>query len=193
MAALKKEDFTEEQWKEIEAEQDRRATNAAETARKNAEKKAQEDVDQRIADAVAAERAKLEATEAERLEMQRKELDEREAKINAEHKAFTAKTKLLSAGYSDEDADGLVPLFVNLDEKSFEPTIDNYIKVTADSVKKQVDAEKQALLAAATPPAGPTGGPVDAGTAVVEMVEQGNDAGAIDLMLDAAGYTTPTT
>lgn len=187
--ALKKEDFTEEQWAEIEAETDRRATQASETARKNAEAKAQKDLNEKIQAAIAEERAKLEMDEQQKLEAERKKVEEAQAALAQERRSLVATKKLAAAGFDDEAINSLVPTFTNLGDDVFETAVDSFIAVNDTIVKSKVDAVKQELLNGATPPPNPTGGPTDAQTAALEQIKAGNDAAAVEMMLTGAGYT----
>lgn len=187
--ALKKEDFTEEQWAEIEAETDRRATQASETARKNAEAKAQKDLNEKIQAAIAEERAKLEMDEQQKLEAERKKVEEAQAALAQERRSLVATKKLAAAGFDDEAINSLVPTFTNLGDDVFETAVDSFIAVNDTIVKSKVDAVKQELLNGAQPPTNPTGGPTDAQTAALEQIKVGNDAAAVEMMLASAGYT----
>lgn len=182
-------DLTDEQFNAINAEIDRARTQASETARKNAEKAAKTAQESAIAEAIERERAKLEATDNERLEMQRKELAEREAQIAAQQRAFTAKSKLAEVLPADK-IESLLPMFVGVDDKALEGTLDTFIASLNDTVKLKVDTEKKALLEAATPPASPTATPVGNDAATAELLAKGETAAAADLLLQQAGYTT---
>jgi hypothetical protein len=182
---LKKEDFTDEQWAEIVADLDRARTDASKTARKNAEKEAETEMTVKIAEAVEKERAKLEADEQGKLEIQRKEIETAQTALVKERKSLAATKKLVSAGFGDEDVEALLPIFVGVDDKTFDATIESFIKVNQATVKSQVDAVKQELLNNATPPASPSGAPVDAETAARAASKAGNDAQAFDILLGA--------
>ena len=182
-------DLTDEQFNAINAEIDRARTQASETARKNAEKAAQRAQEAAIAEAIEREREKLEANDNERLEIQRRELAEREAQIAAQQRAFTAKTKLAEVLPADK-IESLLPMFVGVDDKQLEGTLDTFIANLNETVKQKVDAEKQALLDAATPPASPTSTPVGTDAATAELLAKGETAAAADLLLQQAGYTT---
>jgi hypothetical protein len=188
--SLKKEDFTDEQWAAIEAETDRRVTAASNTARKNAEKDAEPSIQAKIAEAVEAERAKLEMNEAQKLEVERQAIETGKKALAAERRTLEATKKLSAAGLSDEAIASLTPLFVNVDDKTFETTVDGFVKTHQEIVKAQVDSAKKELLANATPPAGPTGAPVDANAAAAEALKIGDAASAVDALLSAAGGTT---
>lgn len=187
--ALKKEDFTEEQWAEIEAETDRRATQASETARKNAEAKAQRDLNEKIQAAIAEEREKLEMDEQQKLEAERKKVEEAQVALAQERRSLVATKKLAAAGFDDEAINALTPTFVNLGDDVFDTAIESFITVNETIVKSKVDAVKQELLNGAQPPTNPTGGPTDAQTAALEQIKVGNDAAAVEMMLTSAGYT----
>ena len=184
--ALKKEDFTDEQWAAIEAETDRRVTTASETARKNAVKASEAETDTKIADAIERERAKLEADEAGKLEIQRKEIADAQAKLARDVKSLAATKKLVGAGMDETEVESLLPMFVAVDDKSFDMVVDNFIKVTQANVKLQVDRVKQDLLGNATPPSSPSGAPVNAEAAARAAVAAGDDVGAVDILLNAA-------
>ena len=188
--ALKQEDFTEEQWAAIVAETDRRAHDAAETARKKALKAAEDAAQERIDAAVADERARLEADEQGRIEIEKKKLDEIRQTIEAERKSLAATKKLLAAGFNDSEVETLLPMFVGVDDKNLDSAIETFVGATENLVKAQIDAVKQELLNNATPPTNPTGGPTDAATAALELASKGDDVGAIDALLTDAGMTT---
>lgn len=186
-------DLTDEQWEKLQAdvtaEGDRRATEASKTARKNAEKDAARTQQEAIDAAVAAEREKLEADEQGKLEIQRKELAKQEAEIATERRSLKATKALLAAGLPEDKVDGLLPMFVTVEDTQLETALDTFTKVYTEGVKAQVDAQKQELLGNATPPAGGTGGPADLGTAALEAANKGDEVGAVDMLLKQAGYT----
>ena len=181
--SLNKEDFTEEQWEAIQAEADRRATSASETARKNAQKSFEAEKERLVSEAVNQERAKLEMDEAQKLEAERKKLDDARKAFDADRKTFATKQKLSTAGFADEQIEALTPMFLGLDDKAFETTVDAFINTTTDIVKNKVDTVKQELLTNGTPPSQSTDGPVDNGTLVNEFISKGDDASAIELLL----------
>jgi len=186
---LKKEDFaTEEQWIEYQADLDRERTAASVTARKNALKDADKDVQSRIDAAILEERTKLEASETERLEMDRKKIDTERATLATDRKSFTARKTLLGAGFADEDVTNLLPLFTSVADAVFDTTIESFIKVNSATVKSQVDAAKQALLTNATPPNGQTTAQTDALHSANELAAKGQDVAAVDVLLKDAGY-----
>ena len=184
-------DLTDEQWEKIQAEFDRRATQASETARKKAEREAREaaekDLSKRVESAVEAERAKMEADEQGKIEIMRKEVVEAQAALAADRKSLVATKKLAGAGLNEEVVEGLLPMFVNVPDDSLEATLTTFIKTYQDGVKNQVDSEKQKLLEGATPPISPTGAPVDSNTRVTQLIEAGDPVGAIDSLLKQAG------
>ena len=185
---LKKEDFaTEEQWAEYQADLDRERTAASVTARKNALKDADKDVQSRIDAAILEERTKLEASETERLEMDRKKIDTDRASLAAERKSLAATKKLMGAGFGDEDVTNLLPLFTTVDDSVFDATIESFIKVNSATVKAQVDAAKQALLTNATPPNGQTTAQTDALHTASELASSGQEAAAVQVLLTDAG------
>jgi hypothetical protein len=190
MAALKKEDFTEEQWTEIQAETDRRATAASNTARTNALKEAGEALPTKIAEAVEAERKKLEMGEEERLKVEREGLAADKAAIAAERRSLGVTKKLLAAGYTEDAVTPLIPLFVGLDDVACGESVDSFIKTNAEIVKAQVDSVKQGLLNNATPPAGSNNAPVDATAAAAAALKTGDSAAAVDALLTAAEGAT---
>jgi len=190
MAALKKEDFTEEQWTEIQAETDRRATAASNTARTNALKEAGEALPTKIAEAVEAERKKLEMGEEERLKVEREGLAADKAAIAAERRSLGVTKKLLAAGYTEDAVTPLIPLFVGLDDAACGESVDSFIKTNAEIVKAQVDSVKQGLLNNATPPAGSNNAPVDAAAAAAAALKTGDPAAAVDALLTAAEGAT---
>ena len=186
---LKKEDFaTEELWAAYEADLDRERTQASATARANALKDSDRDVQARIDAAVADERVKLEASEAERVAIDRKKIDADRASLAADRKSLAATKKLMGAGFVDDDVVSLLPLFSTVADESFEPTLDSFIKLHALTVKNQVDAAKQALLTNATPPNGPTDAPTDALHTASELAGKGQEAAAVQVLLTDAGY-----
>lgn len=190
---LNRSDFpemTDEQWKSIEAEADRRAQQASLTAKQGLFKP--EDVQRQIDEAVAQEKARLEASEAERLEMERKAFDEERQKFAAERRGLTARTKLIEAGLPTDKVEALLPMVANVADDALPTALDAFITVYQDSVKAAVDTEKQALLSNAQPPAGPTGGPTDAGAKVLDLLNKGDEVGAVDALLAEAGYTATT-
>ena len=185
-------DLTDEQWDAIQAEGDRRATDASKTARKNAEKEAERVRQAAIDEALEEERTKLAASEEERLQMERKKIEDERAKVAAERREFAAKTKLLEAGLPADKVDTLLPLFTGVDDKALDTALDTFINTHKESVKAQVDAEKQALIDNAQPSNQPVDGPVDVSTAAQELLAKGEDAAALDIMLKDAGYAVPT-
>lgn len=189
---LNREDFPEmsdEQWNAIVAEGDRRASQASQTAAKG--KVAETEVQARIDAALTAERARLEASEAERLEMERKDITEQRDAIERDKRTLAATKKLSAAGFSEERIETLLPLFAGADQAKLDTTLDGFITSFNDMKKAEVDAVRQELLGNATPPAGQKGGPVDTNTEVAQLIESGDTAGALDKMLEGAGYTPP--
>ena len=201
--ALTREDFpemTDEQWESIEAENDRARTQASNTATKNAEKDAKKAQDTAIKAAEAAaradERKRIEMDEAERIAEDRKkatqELEEQKAEVAAERKSLTATKKLAAAGLTEERITELLPMFVTVNDADLSGVLDSFVKTYQETVKDSVDAEKQTLLDNATPPAGPTDGPVDASAAATKFLSEGEDAAAVDTLLTEAGYVEQT-
>ena len=182
---LNKEDFTEEQWAEIQAEIDRGRTQASSTARKKAEQELERKLQERIEAAVAEEREKLEMDEQQKLEVERKKIEKAQSELARERKSLKATKKLAAAGVADEAIEKLLPMFTALDESAFDTTIDSFIEVNTNLVNTQVDAVKQELLQA-TPPGNNNAAPVDTEAQVKTALEQGNSVGAIDLLLQAA-------
>ena len=189
MTPLNKDDFTEEQWAEIQADIDRERTKASRTARTNALKETQSEMEERIREAIELERTKLEADEQGKLEIERKAIEKAQAELAAERKTLKATKKLVSAGFSDEEVETLLPTFIAVDDKSLDSAVDNFIKVSEARVKHQVDSVKETLLDNATPPATPTNAPVDM-TAEALKLAQGGDiesqARAAELLLQGA-------
>lgn len=192
---LKREDYpdlSDEQWDELKAEFDRARTQASETARKNAEKAAEKARETEIQDAISAavedERARIEASETERLELDRQKVEDERAKLATERRTFTAHNRLVEAGISSEKADEMVTLFAGVDDKALDTTLDTFINTYQETVKAQVDTEKQNLLDNATPPAGSTTAPKDMSTVAAEKLESGDTVGALSDMLESAGY-----
>jgi len=189
MTPLNQDDFTEEQWADIQADIDRERTKASKSARSNALKETQAEMEARILEAVDSERAKLEADEQGKLEIERKAIEKAKAELATERKTLKATKKLVSAGFSDEEVETLMPTFVSVDDKSLDSAIDNFIKVSEARVKHQVDSVKETLLDNATPPATPTNAPVDM-TAEAMKLAQGGDiesqARAAELLLQGA-------
>ena len=103
--------------------------------------------------------------------------------------SLKATKKLVSAGFSDEEVETLLPTFIAVDDKSLDSAVDNFIKVSEARVKHQVDSVKETLLDNATPPATPTNAPVDM-TAEALKLAQGGDiesqARAAELLLQGA-------
>jgi valyl-tRNA synthetase len=182
---LKKEDFTEEVWADIQADIDRERLSASDTARKNAKKDAELDIETKIREAVEAERAKLEMNEQQKLEVERKQIEDSRKALAADRKSLAATKKLIGAGFSEADVESVLPLFVNLDDKTFDGAVDSFISVNQALVKTQVDSVKKELLSNATPPNVDGSAPVDKLTKANEMVKAGHDAEAIDLLLGA--------
>lgn len=189
MTPLNKDDFTEEQWAEIQADIDRERTKASRTARTNALKETQSEMEERIREAIELERTKLEADEQGKLEIERKAIEKAQAELAVERKTLKATKKLVSAGFSDEEVETLLPTFIAVDDKSLDSAVDNFIKVSEARVKHQVDSVKETLLDNATPPATPTNAPVDM-TAEALKLAQGGDiesqARAAELLLQGA-------
>lgn len=181
--ALNKDGFTEEQLAEIEAEIDRERTRAAETARKNAQKVADEALQLKIDEAVNEERARLEMNEQQKLEAERQKVEESRVALARERKGLAAEKKLVGAGIPEDSIETLLPLFVNLDDATFGGAVDSFITMSQSLVKNQVDTLKQELLHNATPPATPPGAPVDQNTAALEAAKAGNTAEAIDMLI----------
>ena len=184
--SLNKADFTDEQWAEIQAEADRRASSASETARKNATTAAAADVEAKIAAAIEEQRKLLEMDEHQKLEVERAKVEEARSALAKDSKALKATKKLLAAGFEDEAIESLLPMFTVIDDKSFDTSVDSFIKVNETLVKAKIDSVKQELLANATPPASPSGAPVDALAAAAAAIKNGDDAGAIDMLLSTA-------
>jgi hypothetical protein len=185
--ALKKEDFTEEQWAEIQVEADRRASTASETARKNAERAAAADTDTKIADALERERAKFEADEAGKLEIQRKEIADAQKALAIDRKGLVTAKKLAAAGLSDDAIESLLPMFVNVDDKMLGTTLDSFVMLHQNSVKTEVDAAKQILLGNATAPANSQSAPVGNAAAAAAAIKSGDEAMAIELLMNPTG------
>lgn len=190
MAPLSKDDFTEEQWAEIQADIDRERTRAARTAAKNALRDAEADFNERLQAALEEERAKLEADEQGKLEIERKAIEKARTELAAERKTLKATKKLVSAGFSDEEVETLMPMFVAVDDKSLDAAIDNFVKISEARVKHQVDRVKESLLDNATPPATPTNAPIDPTTEAMRIAESSGDietqARAAELLLQGA-------
>ncbi len=185
---LNRADFPEmsdEQWKSIQAEADRRATDATHTAKRGL--LTPEEVAAKIEEAVTAKKAELEADEAGKLEIQRKAIDERERAFKAEQRAFKAKTKLIAAGLDETKVENLLPLFAGVDDTALDTSLDTFITTYQEGVKTQVDAEKIALLGGAKPPKGSTHAATDAETSSVTLAQKGDDAGAAQVLLAEAG------
>ena len=185
--SLNKDDFTEEQWKEIEAATDRARTAASDTARKNALRDAEAETTAKITAAVAEDRENAKKGEQERLEAERAKFEVERKALAVDKRGLIATKKLLAGGLTEEDIEPLVPLFTGLDDSVFTTSIDAFLKLHNDTVKKQVDSVKQDLLNNATPP--PRGGnaPVDANAAAAEALKSGDEAGAIEALLNASG------
>jgi hypothetical protein len=189
MTPLNQDDFTEEQWADIQADIDRERTKASKSARSNALKETQAEMEARILEAVDSERAKLEADEQGKLEIERKAIEKAKAELATERKTLKATKKLVSAGFSDEEVETLMPTFVSVDDKSLDSAIDNFIKVSEARVKHQVDSVKETLLDNATPPATPTNAPVDMTTEAMKLAQGGDiesQARAAELLLQGA-------
>jgi uncharacterized protein YbcC (UPF0753/DUF2309 family) len=187
---LNRDDFpemTDEQWSAIKAEGDRRATQASATAKAGLLKP--EEVQAQIDDALDKAKAKLEADEQGKLEIERKELAEAQTKLAAERKTLVATKKLAAAGLPEDKVESLLSLFVNIPDADLDASLDTFVKLHQETVKGEVDAEKQKLLGNATPPAGNPNTPVDNNTAAMELIGKGDEVGAIDLMLKDAGLT----
>lgn len=189
---LKREDFsalTDEQWEQFVSETDRRASEASKTARKNAEQEAERTREAEVAAAVEREREKLTMDEEQRLEARRKEIEAAESKLAQKQRSLTATERLIGAGYTREQVESLLPTFIALDDTTFTGALDTFITTNESIIKAKIDAEKQTLLNNATPPANPTGAPVDMSTKVQEHLAAGNEAAAVDILLAEAGYT----
>lgn len=184
--ALKKEDFTEEQWADIQADIDRERLKASDTARKNAEKAADAALAEKVTEAVNDERARLEMSEQQKLEAERKKVEDASAALAKERKGLMAEKKLVGAGFPEDSIETLLPLFVGLDDAAFGGAVDSFISMNQSLVKTQVDTLKQELLHNATPPNTPPGASVDQNTAAMEAAKAGNAAEAIDLLISGA-------
>lgn len=186
---LNRSDFpemTDDQWKMIEAENDRRAKQASDTARKGLLKP--DEVQKQIAEAVEEERRRLEADEAGRLQMEREAFEKERQSFAAERRSLTAKTMLTEAGLPAEKVDAILPLVANVGDDALASTLDAFISVYQDSVKAAVDKERQTLLGNATAPATGIEGPTDASAKADELFEAGDTVGGLDALLEAAGY-----
>jgi hypothetical protein len=189
---LKREDFpdlTDEQWAAIQAEGDRRATDATKTAKKGL--LTQAEVEAQVAERVAEERQRIEATEAEKLEIDRKAFEAREAAFKADQRKFTAKSKLLEGGIPADKVESLLPLFAGVDDKALDAAITTFVTTTKETIDAQVDKEKQNLLGNATPPADGTKAPVGQDEQIAQAYTEGNVEVGLDLALAQAGYTPP--
>lgn len=189
---LNRDDYpglTDEQWTALNAEVDRARTEASNTAREKARKGmiAESDVDARVTAALDAERERLKMDEAQRLEADRKALEDQRDAFLGQQRTFKARTHLKDAGFADDKIESLLPLFAGVDDKALDATLNTFVTTHTESVKAQVDAEKVALLGGATPPANPTTGPVDANAAAVDAFKAGDDAAAVQALIDAAG------
>jgi valyl-tRNA synthetase len=180
---LKKEDFTDEIWADIQADIDRERLKASDTARKNAKKDAELDIEAKIHEAVEAERAKLEMNEQQKLEVERKQIEDSRKALAADRKSLAATKKLIASGFPEESIEAVLPLFVSLDDKAFDSAVDSFISVNQALVKTQVDSVKKELLNNATPPLADGDAPVDKLTKSNEMAKAGHDAEAIDVLL----------
>lgn len=180
---LNKEDFSEEVWAEIQADIDRERLKASDTARKNALKSAEAEMNEKIQTALNDERARMEMNEQEKLDVERKKIDEARRALDADKKSLAATKKLVSAGFPDDAIESVLPLFIGLDDKTFPTAVDSFINVNQNLIKAQVDSVKQELLNNATPPSTNTDAPVDKAAAAMAAAKQGNDAAAIDLLL----------
>lgn len=181
-------DLTDEQWEGIKAEMDRARTQASTTAKKGM--LSEREVQERIDAALVEERTRIEASDNERLELDRKKLADEQAAFIAERRSFTAKAKLIEAGIPAEKVDALLPMFVNVDDKTLPTVLETFVGTVQETVKGQVDSTKEALLESATPPSSPTNAPVDVSTVAAERLKAGDEVGALDVMLKAAGYDT---
>ena len=137
---LRREDFpdlTDEQWAAIQAEGDRRATQATQTAKQGL--LTQAEADALVQARIAEERQRIEATEAEKLELDRKKLEQREAAFTAEQRKFTAKNKLLEGGIPADKVESLLPLFAGVDDKALDAAITTFVTTTKETIDAQVD------------------------------------------------------
>lgn len=193
---LNRDDYpglTDEQWDAlqaaVQAEGDRRATEASKTARDNARKGyiPESEAEARAAAALEKERERLEMDEAQRLAADRQALADREAQFNVQQRTFKAQRKLAEAGLPEDKVATLLPLFAGVDDKALDTTLDTFITTHQETVKAAVDAEKVALLGGATPPAGSTSAPTDAETAANKLAENGEVAAAAETLLKQAG------
>jgi len=182
-------EMSDEQWKQIETEGDRRATEASKTAKNGLLKPVE--VQAKIDEAIEAERARLEADEQGKLELDRKAFETEKAAHAVERKSFTAKTKLLAAGLPEDKIEGLLPMFLGVDDKVLDATLDTFVKTYTEGVEAKVDSTKQALLDGASPPADPSGGPVDKSALLQGHLDAGNEAAAVEVLLEQAA-SAPT-
>ncbi|MBW2595143.1 MAG: DUF4355 domain-containing protein [Deltaproteobacteria bacterium] len=197
MSALKREDYSDlsdEQWGALEADFDRARTQASDTARKKAEKEAAKNQETAISAAVEDMRKRIEMDETERLkadhEKAMRAIEEQRAELAADRKSLTATKKLATAGLPEDRIEELLPMFVGVDTKDLDTTLDGFIKTYQDTVKATVDAEKQKLLENATPAPGSTEAPIGVNEQAAEFLKTGDDAQAVQAMLDATPGAT---
>lgn len=184
---LTRENFaSDEDYNEYKADLDRARKQASDTARKNAEKEALAAQEAAIAEAVEAERRRIEMDEKERIEADRAALEAQAQKLAQERRGLAATKKLAVAGFPDEAIEGLLPLFVSLDDKHFESAVESFITTHQTLVKNQVDAVRQELLGA-TPPSGSTQAQVDRNTQAQQLLDAGDEVGAAEVLLQEAG------
>lgn len=184
---LNRADFPEmsdELWANIEAEADRRATAATQTAKRGL--LTPDEAQAQVNAALEAERARLEADERGKLEIDRKALEAEQAKLAADRKSLKATKKLTAAGVPEDKIEALLPLVVGVADEVLDTTLDTLIATVKDTVKVQVDTTKQELLTNGTPPASSTTAPTDKQTAAATLAAT-DQVGAAQLLLEDAG------
>jgi polyhydroxyalkanoate synthesis regulator phasin len=184
MTPLNKEDFTEEQWEAIMADMDRARLQASETARKNARKEFEAELQRRLEEALAEERQKMEMSEQEKLEAERAKIEQLKNEVARERRLFKATKTLLNAGFKDEQLEAILPLFENVGDDVLDTSLEKFIQTNQSLIEEKVNAVKQELLGNATlPESGSTSTPSDPTVLVKTALEQGNDAAAIETLL----------
>lgn len=186
MSPLDKDQFTEEQWKEIMAEIDRERLRASETARKKARSEFETELEQRIAEALAAEREKLQMSEQERVqaefEKRMKEIEKERNALAIERKRLTAQKELTKVGLDDATISELMPIFEGLPDKGFDEALGKFVETTTKLIESRVTEMQEKLLREAAPPQ-QSGSPVVDPQTVIKSGEISELAQAVGLLM----------
>ena len=186
---------TDEEWELIQSaitsEADRRAEDAARTARKNAEKSAKLTMEKAIADRLAEELERLQMDETQKMELERKEfeknqkiLEQKAQELAMKEKSFKVKERLVEEEIPTADA--FVSMLSSVDDAKFDDILDEFVGTYKDTVKSQIDHIKQELAAGAAPPAGEGGVVKNVDDKVAEALSINNTEAAIGVLLESA-------